>query len=48
MRPLTLAPRRDIPQVVSEVHSVELVMDEFPDVPREIVVTGKKGNEFSM
>ena len=47
MRPLALAPRRNVAQVVREVHSVELVMDEFPDVPREIVVTGtRRKNTF--
>ncbi len=36
--PLALAPGRDVSQVVGEVHSVELVVDKLPDVPRKVVV----------
>ena len=41
MRPGALAPRGDVSQVVGEVHSAQLVVDELADVPGEVVVTGK-------
>ena len=38
MGPQALAPRRNVPKVVSEVDSVELVVDELSYVPRQVVV----------
>ena len=39
VRPGALAPGGHAPQVVREVDSVELVVDELPDVPGEVVVS---------
>ena len=39
MRPGALAPGGHAPQIVREVHRVELVVDEFPYVPRKIVMS---------
>ena len=36
--PRALGPRLDVLEVVREVHSVELVVYELPDVPGEVVV----------
>ena len=38
MGPPALGPRLHVLEVVREVHSVELVVYELPDVPGEVVV----------
>ena len=45
MRPRTLAPGRHSPQIMREVDPVELVVDELPDVPREIIVSERGINQ---
>ena len=45
MGPPALGPRLDVLEVVREVHGVELVVHELPDVPREVVVAGENREE---
>ena len=40
--PRALGPRLDVLEVVREVHGVELVVHELPDVPREVIVAAEK------
>ena len=43
--PRALGPRLDVLEVVREVHGVELVVHELPDVPREVVVAAENKEE---
>ena len=42
VRPEAIAPRREEPEVVGEVDRVELVVDELPDVPGQVVVAEER------
>ena len=39
MRPLAGSPRGDLGQVRAEVHRLQLVVNELPNVPRQVIVT---------